>query len=179
LAEIGVRQSLFNAAGFFPTATFSNIINTACYLKKYAWANTFIKNWLGCLDPEDRFIAGQFASARVNFEEGNFRDALGLLRQIIHYKNTHFALHIRILLARASFEQKEDVGLQNSQCAAFDIFIRRSTKMKPELKKSISDFLKILRFLIHEKPKNQILKALEIKGNTIASFEWLKEKIDA
>jgi hypothetical protein len=181
LAQIGLnesRESLFTAAGHFPRETFSNTVSAGCYLKKYTWTKGFIKDYSKYLNPNDTKIAQNFALARVHFEQKEFAASKALLNEIVQYENAHYTLHIRILLARCYYEQKEAESVQISHCNAFEKYVLLNKKLSPNLKTKVSNFLKILRFLINEKPKNQILKALDNKGESIAFSEWLKEKID-
>lgn len=177
LAKIGIEQKLFTAAGYFPTSTFNNIVNVGCYLEKYEWTIAFIETWHKKLKPEDETIAHNLALARVRFEEKKFNDAIDCLNKIEKYKNVHFALHIRLLTARCYYEEKIAISLQNDYCNALELYIWRDKRINQDLKNSILNFVKILRYLINRKPKASIQKALDSKKNAVAFPEWLQEKI--
>lgn len=174
VAQIGLNQALFTANGCFPTTTFNNIVNVVVHLKKYAWAKNFIRDWSIYLTPQDRLIASNLAGARVHFEEKNFDAATDLLREITKHKDVHYALQIRILMARIFYEQKQKRDFQNSHCDNLELYIRRNIKNEG-LKESTLNFVKILRLLITEKTKKQVLKKLEKQEPTTLRY-WLVEK---
>ena len=174
IAQMGLNQSVFTARGRFPTTTFNNIVNVAVHLKKCTWAKKFIRDWSIYLTPHDRFIASNLAEARIYFEERNFDASMTLLEQIAKHKNVHYALQIRILMARNYYEQKQTPNLQNSHCDNLELYIRRNVK-NDGLKESTLNFVKILRFLINKKPQKQVLKVLE-KQEPTTLRAWLTEK---
>jgi hypothetical protein len=181
LAKLGINQSLFIADGFFPTLTFSNIINIGCHLQEYKWTKDFIKDWSGHLKQEDIDIVSNLALARVSFEEQLFDTAFDFLNKIIHHKNTLYSIQIRILMARTYYELKTDERSQNYHCRNLKTYIERTNGAK----KNILNFLNILHFLINYKPEKQTLKKQEIlrmlgnKLEPIAFREWLQQKFDA
>lgn len=179
LAQIGIKQSLFIAAGSFPTMTFINIVNTACHLKKYDSAEQFIKQWSPFLKSADRLVAENLASARVHFERDRFPEAINLLDKTPIYKNVHLAIHNRILLAAAYFENDSTNSLQIRHCDNSMLFVRRSKNMNEGLKKNVLGFFNILRLLINKKDKEQLLKARENTNGPIAFQDWLNKKMDA
>lgn len=179
VTQIGLEQSLFTAAGHFPSGTFINIVNSACYHKNYIWAKAFIENSSKDLNPNDVLFARNLAVARVHFEQKKFMAARTLLNEIVQYENVHDALRVRLLLCWCNYETKENESVQISHCDAFEKYVHVNKLLNPILKTNVSNFIKILRFLINEKPKNQIIKALESKGKNIAYSDWLKEKIEA
>jgi hypothetical protein len=176
LAQIGLNQSIFIAAGFFPSTTFNNIINVACFLKKYEWAKEFISKWSVHLNPDDKFVVSNLAEARILFEENKFDASMVFLRQIIGHKSLHYAIQIRVLIARVYYEQKQLTSIQNSHCDTLELYIRRNVKNEG-LKESTLNFVKIMRFLTNKKPKKQLLKILE-KQEPTTLRGWLKEKVD-
>jgi hypothetical protein len=178
VAKIGIQQSLFIAAGSFPTRTFNNIVNTSTFLKEYNWARNFIEKWSVHLVPDDRQIAHTLALARVDFGEKKFQQAIELLQSLEHNRNIYFAIDIKTSLARAYYEQKIEIRRQNPYCDALELQFRRVKNINEDLRISILNFIKILRFLINDKPKNQILKALNKKNEPVMYYEWLKTKIE-
>jgi hypothetical protein len=178
VAKIGIQQSLFIAAGNFPTRTFNNIVNTSTFLKEYNWARNFIEKWSVHLVTDDRQIAHSLALARVDFGEKKFSQAIELLQSLEHNRNIYFAIDIKTLLARAHYEQKTEIRRQNPYCDALELQFRRVKNINEDLRISILNFIKILRFLINDKPKAQILKALNKKNEPVMYYEWLKTKIE-
>jgi hypothetical protein len=178
VAKIGIQQSLFIAAGNFPTRTFNNIVNTSTFLKEYNWARNFIEKWSIHLVRDDRQIAHNLALARVDFGEKKFQQAIELLQGLEHNRNIYFAIDIKTSLARAYYEQKIEIRRQNPYCDALELQFRRVKNINEDLRISILNFIKILRFLINDKPKAQILKALNKKNEPVMYYEWLKTKIE-
>jgi hypothetical protein len=177
LAKMGIEQSLFTVAKYFPTTTFNNIVNVSNNLKKYDWVKQFIKDWSIHLKPNDQIIGRELALARVYFEEKNFNDAYDSLQKIKGYRNLHFTLQARVLLVCTCYEKKEPESTQKSYCEALDLYIRRNLDNQ-NLKEPLLNFIKIFRLLINKKPKKQILKTLETMQKSVVWYEWLTLKID-
>jgi hypothetical protein len=178
LAKIGLVQSLFTAAGYFPTGTFNNIVNFGSHLKQYQWTDKFIDDWSIHLKPDDRPFAVNLAKARISFELKNFDKTIELLALIVNHKNIAFSLNVRTLLARAYYEQKATKSLQIHHCEALYQYVYRNKNMGDNLKESSLNFVKILRFLINKKPKKQLDKVLEKTKTAIICYDWLKAKIE-
>jgi hypothetical protein len=178
LSQIGLDQSLFTVAGYFPTRTFNNIVNVTLMVKGYNWTKKFIETWSIHLNPDDKFIAHNLALARLNFGEKNFQITIDYLQKLDNHKNIHFLVEIKSLLARAYYEQKIEVSRQNAHCDSFELQVRRVKRINENLRRSTLNFIKILRFLINEKPKNQIISALNKKDEIVMCHEWLKAKIE-
>ncbi len=181
LVQLGLEQSLFTAAGFFPTRTFNNIVSVSSFVGQYRWAEKFIDDWYKYLNPDDAFIARNFALARLNFAEEKFDAAVDLLQELVNHKNIHFSFDIRALLARAYYEKGEKEAFQNDYCNALELYMRRIVGINETLRKSVMNFIKILRFLINKKPKIQVLDALNslLETEAVLHHEWLIIKIEA
>jgi hypothetical protein len=178
LAKIGIDQKLFTAAGYFPTSTFNNIVSVGCHLKKYEWTKDFIETWHKKLKPEDEMIAHNLALARILFEEKNFGEAIDCLNKIEQYRNVHFTLHIRLLMARCYYEYPPiTINMQNAYCNALELYIRRDERVSQDLKRNTLNFMKILRYLINGKSKKYLQDALDSVKDKVAFPEWLQEKI--
>ncbi len=184
LAQIGLQESLFTSEGYFPTATFINIVNTASYLKKYPWARAFINKWSPSLNKKDHLIVRNLALARVHFEEGDFEPSLNLLtdKEIKNYKNSHFSIHFRLLIARANYEAGRPTDVQKNHCVNSETYIRRSPHFQGDFEKSLLSFFKILTILIdisdNKKTKEQLFETLDKADKTPAFDYWLREKIN-
>jgi hypothetical protein len=178
LAKIGLAQSLFTAAGYFPTGTFNNIVNFGSHLKHYQWTDKFIDDWSIHLKPDDRPFAVNLAKARISFELKNFDKTIELLALIVNHKNIAFSLNVRTLLARAYYEQKATESLQIHHCEALYLYVYRNKNMGDNLKESSLNFVKVLRFLINNKPRKQLDKTLENTKTAIICYDWLKAKIE-
>ena len=178
LTQIGLNQSLFIAAGYFPTRTFNNIVNVGSMVKGYNWTKKFIEEWSIHLSPDDKLVGHNLALARLNFGEKKFQMTIDYLQKLENHKNIHFLVEIKSLLARAYYEQKIESSRQNALCDSFELQVRRVKRVNENLRTSALNFIKILRFLINDKPKNQIISALNKKDEIVICYEWLKAKIE-
>jgi hypothetical protein len=178
LSQIGLNQSLFTVAGYFPTRTFNNIVNVGIMEKGYKWTKKFIEEWSVHLSPSDALFAHNLALARLNFEEKNFQIAIDYLQKLENHRNILFLVDIKSLLARAYYEQKIEQSRQNTHCDSFELQVRRVKRINENLRTSTLNFIKILRFLINDKPKSQIISALNKKDEIVMCHEWLKAKIE-
>jgi hypothetical protein len=177
LTEIGMSQSLFIAAGYISTEVFTNAVNVASHLQKHEWAKRFIQNWSKHLEPKDQVVTVNLSLARVNFEQKNYDEVITLLQQISN-KNIAFNLNGRVLLARAYYEQNQRQELQLHNCDAVYLYVTRSTVIGSDLKKSILNFIKILRSLNKTKTKKQLTDELNNIEGPILCQDWLKAKIE-
>lgn len=122
----------------------------------------------------------KLALARLHFAKKEFEEAIELVQKLAH-KNIQFSIDIRTLIVRARYEQKATLIQQNSYCDALELYIRRAKNIAEPLRKSVLNFLKILRLLINDKPKKQILNTintLDAQKEPIMYVAWLKVKID-
>lgn len=178
LNEIGITQSLFIAAGYMSTEVFTNAVNLACLFQKYDWAKRFIDDWSKHLEPKTKMVTVNLALARIYFDLKNFNEANSLLLEITAYKNISINVNVRLLLARTYYELKQPDKLQISYCENLYLYVYRSKIIGLDMKKSILNFIKILRSLIMVKSKKQLVKELESLEHPIICYDWLKAKID-
>ena len=178
IVEIGLSQKLFTTTGFFPEAAFSNIINVCVPLKKYGWAKKFTADWSDYLEPADKNNTVNFALARICFEEKNFDETHILLQKIGPYKNFLFNIHVRLLLVRTFYEQKQDKAFINSHSNTFYQYIHRHKNIGQDMKTSVINFLKIFNLLANKKSKADIQSVLSSIHTPIICVDWLKEKIE-
>jgi hypothetical protein len=177
LAKIGLNQSLFITSGYFPTDTFTNIVNMASYLQEYTWVEQFVKTYSEQLEPKNRAITTNLALARVRFEQKKFSETIDLIRQMPH-RNMAFSLNIRILLARSYYEEKKPTDFMLDFCKTLYLYVYRNKRIGDDLKTSTNNFIDILRGLVNGKPKEQIVKELKTKEGLILCYDWIKAKIE-
>ena len=178
LAQLGLDQSLFTTSGYFPTDTFMNIVNLSCHQKKYVWAKKFIATWSEYLDPVLELPTKNLAMARIYFEEKNYGKVIDLLQKIPN-KPLTFNLNARVLLARAYYERKEPDDLILDYCQSLYLYAYRSKSIGADPKLSITNFVKIMRYLVNGKSKTDIYNELNKEKEPIMCRQWLKEKADA
>ena len=185
LAKIGIEKNLFISNGHFSIHSFTNIVNVACRLKEYKWVEQFIHKQALRLNPEDAAVA-DLAQARLNFEQGCVQRISNDLSNALKYKNIHYSIQIRLLIAQANYEDKADVLLQNEHCDATEVYLSRNT-MNDNLRKEVANFFTIMRFLINYKPKKQTIKSQLLKMHNlvnnpdepVAFRDYLKQKLEA
>ena len=177
LYQLGLNQSLFSVLGYFPTSTFSNIINTCCRLGKYEWGKTFIQKWAHLLPPNEKNEIVCFATARIHFEEKEFDKVIALLSKVT-FKNFNITLNVRLLLLRAYYEQKTPDYLMADYNNALYLYVYRSKHIGTALQESVFQFVKMFRSMLSEKRKEQLLKELTTKRLTAICYDWLKMKIE-
>jgi hypothetical protein len=177
--NIGLEQALFTVGGYFPTTTFSNIVNASCTLERYVWATAFIDKWSEFLKSDDKEIATTLAQARVFFAQNKFEDARKLLENTIQHQNIAFILNIRILLAQVYYEQKQAIRVQESHCDNLEQYAYKNKSIHQSIKESTLNFVKIMRLLIHDKPQNILLNELENKKKSIFCYDWFKLKSES
>jgi hypothetical protein len=180
LADIGLKESLFIASGYFPTDTFINIVNLGSSKKQYKWAEDFIKIWSEHLEPKTRNMTTSLALARVYFEQKKFNEVIDLVNLLKErpYKNIAFNVNIRILALRTYYEQDKPNDFILSDINALYQYVNRNESINADMKTSIFRFIKILRGLINKKEKDELINELK-KNEPIVYKDWLDEKITA
>lgn len=178
LYQYGIEQSLFIFTGYFLKNTFLNIVNTACRLGKYEWADKFVKQYTPKLHPLEKDETELLANARIRFEEKKFPEVLTLLSKA-SYNNLNFKLNVWTLKLRAFYELEEPHETMSQANKSFYKFVMSNKEIGNALRTNVLGFISMYRLLIANKSKKRLFKELNTMSNSIICYDWIKIKIDA
>ncbi|MFT4760617.1 MAG: hypothetical protein ACI9XO_003288 [Paraglaciecola sp.] len=172
----GLQFEFFSVNGVFNDMHFGNILDVACSLQEYEWAEQFIKDWGGKLTDLHRAEIITFSNAFILYEKQEFSTALDLLRTTFK-KNIFYIAKAKRLELVCLFElDYEDVFLL-SMSRAFEQLLRCNGLISEALRKSLLNFNKFFRLLLSpHQNKTQLLEKLN-QTEFIMYKQWLIAKI--
>ena len=160
--------------------TFRNVVGIALICEQFDWAENFIHEYAGYLDPRYRDNAVEFSLARLEFYRKNYSKVLEHLFRV-NYEDVWYNLNAKTLQIASYYELDEFDALE-SLLQAFKMFVRREKSLSTSRK---LHYLNLIKFTTHlmkisSRDKNKLQKLLEdIKGTKgIVSKPWLIEKVE-
>ncbi len=159
---------------------FSNIVVCACDLKKFEWADTFIREYSKYLREEVRESTKIMAFCRLEFSMKNFDKTLELLRDV-EFVNTQYDLRARAYQLKCYFELDGYEVLFYDSCNAFAQYCRRNKVVGEQSKTVNLNFISFIKRLHQAKyqrkeGRQSLLKKLE--ETPILYSRWFREKIE-
>jgi hypothetical protein len=159
---------------------FKNFVIVALNLKKFDWAENFIKQYSKKLDISNRENAYNFSMAKLYFAKREFEKALGFISRV-SYQDLYYKLDVRHQTLMIHYE----LGMFNE---AFDLmdsykkFIVNSKLLSALMKKKHLFFLKysneLFRIRLSGKPKKIKQIEKEIKNSVdYLGVSWLLLKL--
>ncbi|MBZ0203957.1 MAG: hypothetical protein K8I03_13140 [Ignavibacteria bacterium] len=167
---------------YFDKRLFKAIIVTSLYLKKINWAEEFLKNYIGRIDPQFKEHQHQYGLACIEFSKSNFEKALDHAAKI-EQKQVIYKIDTKNLMARIYYETKSFESLL-SIIDSYKHLIKNSSLQDEDYSSSHSGFIKVTEGLVKiiqkGKSKNEVskLKHKTEKMNQLNNKSWLLEKID-
>jgi len=177
LYKYGWENNILDINGHLAPVHFFNIVDLACKLSFYEWAEAFIVAAISTIETDHQRDVTHLAYARIAFEQKQFKNAEKLLSQLTNYENDYYALRARLLLLCTLFEINKKDGLIEYTVKAFKQQLKRNTKLDAGVLKSCLAFCDIFTKLNKPKwNKTQLQNRLETQP-LIAYKSWLLEKI--
>ena len=166
--KILIRNDKLGATPFY------NIVNTACYLKKYPWAKQFIKDYKIFLQEEIREEAASLALIVILFKEKKYKDILTAYHKI-KLKNALFKISGTIHFLASIYELGDHYQLI-TPLDTFTRFLNSNKTIGKDNKNAALNFVKILKYLMRQRlSKNQIEEDIQ-KQKLIFFRMWLADK---
>jgi hypothetical protein len=167
---------------FINPFVFTQIVSTACSLKKFDWIKLFIENNIGKITPEQRDKFYNFANLTLNFKMKNYSDALSYASKM-EVKSPMDHVSIKRFQMMIYYESGFTDELY-SLFEAFKNFIIKNKKLNDSVRLQAGNFLKYTKRLSDLKFSNSfdhisisMLKKDLIQSETI-NKTWLLEKTE-
>ncbi|MCP3930238.1 MAG: hypothetical protein GY705_14185 [Bacteroidetes bacterium] len=177
LYQFGLESKAIISDGTLVDMHFSNIINIACFLEQFDWANDFIRDWKKYLPDENREDISNLSLARVLFGEQKFDKIFGLYQKIT-FRNAYYAAKARLLLLRSFYENEDNEETMFAHCQSFEQSLRRNKILNDNFKKSCLNFCRLYRKLLFENGrKDQKYWNALLAEEYLICRPWLEEKI--
>lgn len=175
LYNSGLRRNLFTINGFFPIVPFSNIVNLACNLKKYNWAEGFVYRWSKKLHPDERKSMKALFRAKILFEKGEFNEVTPLLNDIT-YSNVVYELQAKLLEIRCYFLQKNRISL-DSKLKSLTKWLKRPQGLGDDYQTPAMGFIAAMRALQRRASEAEIRACLANNPDTLLK-DWILQQIE-
>jgi hypothetical protein len=127
LYKIGFDKNYFRSEGVLSRFTYLNAATIGLVAREFDWVENLIKNQRQYLEPAYQESLYSFNLARLEYQKGNFGQALQLL-QLAEYKETMLALAAKTIQLKIYYESDE-YDLLESHLQAIAAFIRRKKVM--------------------------------------------------
>ena len=176
LYELGLEKWVFIENNYMPHTRFNNIINIACNLKKFDWANRFIERWQFYLEKKIRKSAIEIGNSRLYFEQGKHDLVIDKLSNV-EFSNPFYSVRAKLLLIRSHCELRTEPRVILYMCNAFENYIRRSQRINPETKKGFINFAKAVKKIVTGKQKKETIRHYVESLEQVAYKDWLVQKI--
>lgn len=174
--RFGLDHEILIIDGYFDIASFENIVAVFCTDKQYKWTSQFIKEWSDFLRPERRINVVTYCEAYNLFEQSKFNEA----HQKINQNKTsdfHDDIRVNLLRIRCLVELEQYHSILDTACENFARITRRKKVISTATRKSVLNFLKIVR----QFSKLRLNKTLLIKELNEMEYvffrKWLLEKV--
>jgi hypothetical protein len=174
----GIENRMVLTDGYISEPKFLNIVNTACELKEYNWAKTFVEQFKDHLPREWKDDIITITLARIAFGEKNFEYTLDLLPDARFRDHTH-TIHAKLLQLRCYYELEEKYELTFADLRkSFKLFLSRNKTLSKALISGCKNFMTILEMLVsRHKEKETILE--KINGyRLLVCKSWLQAKLE-
>ncbi len=170
----GIDKNILLQRGFLSPWTYTNIVKLALRLKKFDWIESFIHQYRDKLSEQFQENVVQYNLAEMYYYKNDYQKAMEIL-QVVKFSDLNFHLGSRIILAKCYYELEEEEVLV-SLLASFNIFIKRNKKISSELKKTYSNFCRLLNLMLKKKYA-RMPKILEELNNTplLTDRVWLQK----
>lgn len=162
----------FKQPGIITATQLNNIVNIACAVKDYEWANTFIETQ-GVLLPEPVRVLAQ---ATVWFEQGRFDAVVYHLNQL-SFRQIPDQLRAKMLVLRSYYCLEMPTNVISNFSDNFEKWLRRHKEKYPDSIKATMNFIPLFRTLLQgiTRPEH-LLKQIEDTSNLICRG-WLQTQV--
>ncbi|MBK8550682.1 MAG: hypothetical protein IPL53_06325 [Ignavibacteria bacterium] len=174
-------KDLFILENFITDKDFNNVINIALPLGKFDWVRLYIEKYKDFIIPDLAEESYNLAMAKFFFYKEDFKNVFPHLN-LIHYKDPHYYINSKILLAKVYYE----TGALGSLVSLLDSLRKYLTREKnlnnPQVQ-ILKNFIKHISILAKIREGNKtdelgILKKMMENGKIfLSSKSWFVEKI--
>jgi len=176
LYEFGIKNNLFLVNNQFLEDHFQNVLTVSSCLKKFKWADNFLKK----LNEHSIDVIGvstyQLSLARLAFAKQLFQVCLDHLSKINHNNVIH-SMKGRYITIACYFELGMPKKIIKSKTKAFLHFANRNLNMHKGLQIGCVNFCKIVNELVAELPKKTKIDQLIQVEHKMVFRDWVLAKV--
>ncbi|WP_235298361.1 outer membrane protein assembly factor BamD [Portibacter marinus] len=175
----GLEKEVLLVNGEITPTSFRNICIIGLRLGDIEWVEKFIKEYAQKINPKYRANALQFNLARVALFKKDYDGLIDLLNEV-EFDDLVYTLDSKLMLIIAYYEMNNK-DLAQSSVNAFKVFLVRHKNIPDQYKLIFGNFnsyIEKIMKLAYSKPKLKKLKDDLARDGSVASRNWLVEKID-
>ena len=174
LNQFGLQHDFFTQKGVMSATEFTNIVNVACAVEAFDWADAFVDHHEQYLPDEISKDTALLAKASILFETGEFEQSLEKVNATTS-RDIHHLIRSGTLILRIYFELAYETRIED-YCNSFEVLLRRTPKPHTEAVKATIKFVRLVRALYQEKTDKQtLLDEIEPPGDLFCR-KWLRAK---
>lgn len=177
LSKVGIDHQALFENDHIPASRFVNLIDVACTLGEFEWADQFILQHSIYLEKSLRDNAIQISKARICFAKNQFSNVIRIL-STLNSKNIYFELRARGLLLRSYVELKEDKEFILNFCNAFEQYLRRKDELGASILSGYHNLVKITRHIISKRKSKEELLVMKENMEELLCKQWVEEQIE-
>lgn len=177
LDKFALEYKLYNEERKISNNKFANIVNTACAIGAFKWAETFIKERQALLPEDAREDVVILCQGMIAYEQKDYGRVVKLLGDR-SFNDENDWMRARIFTLRAMVDMGEDPDDINEYCATFERWLHRHKENYQEVMAPCLVFVQITRAFILERTEKEILLERFEKAPSVHCREWLAEKIN-
>lgn len=178
LYQKGILGGFFIERGILSPWTFLNTIKSGLRLKKHAWIEQFIKDYVDFLPSKFHEALSQEAWARLYYAQKKYEQAINLLSQV-DLKDSLQHLTAKMILAKIYYELDDLDKLENVLSSAKQYMHRKD--IQPHYKRNYKNIIHLTQSLIKVNPYERTAKKRleeEIKNTQpLTERAWLLEQV--
>jgi hypothetical protein len=162
---------------FFSEFLFINIVTISLQLRKTEFAESFINEYSGLLNPDLKQEAVSYCRANINYYKKDYGEALSILSRI-SFRYYQHKLLVKNLTVKIYFEQGIETAFEY-QVNAYRNFLKREKVIPSHLKNVIERFIHytVKLMSLKEPGENYNKLEIEIKSSPVTEKYWLLEKL--
>lgn len=177
LYEQGVESGLLlGQTGKLSPWHFKNIIKLALRLRRFDWAEQFIRDKNALLDDDFKADALHYNLAELFFYTHRYDEALRHLNRV-EFTDVYYNLGAKVMLAKIYYETDALDPLE-SLLHAFRIYLRRNKILSEDVRRAYLNFITLLRRLLRATPDGLAgLRRQVEKTESLTEKNWLLEQM--
>lgn len=177
LYEQGVESGILTGAtGRLSPWHFKNIIKLALRLRRFHWAEQFIRDKNALLDEDFKTDALHYNLAELFFYTRRYDEALHHLNQV-EFTDVYYNLGAKVMLAKIYHETDAFDALE-SLLHAFRLYLQRNKTVSEDTRRAYLNFIQLLRRLMHATPDRlPALREQVADTATLTEKNWLLEQM--
>lgn len=178
LQKYGLAKNILFPSGRIPIPSFINIVNRACAMKEYLWAEEFIEKFSANVQNTNIKATKTLGKAQIESSKKNYSLVLQLLANT-KYKNFEQEIRAKWLILSSNYElNKDNFEIIENNIINFKNFISRNKNRTTQL--AVLSLLNTSKYLLYiakginlESVKNKILTE-----KNLFFRKWLLNKIN-